>query len=178
MPGGDAVKADRAGAHRARTELELVAVAVNALTGPGSLQARATAALAAVLPGLGFSAAVLRRLDPRTGHLLSAAHAGLDAACEPLLVPARKGDHPCGLSFERGATVHIPDLAASSTGPSAWAGAGYRTYVSEPLYCGGHVCGCLSVASLVCMEPDAGQLQLLKAVARPFALALADPTGP
>lgn len=145
---------------------------VAALAGEGALEQRARHALTLLREATGFPAAVLRAFDPATRRLHAAAHSGVTLPAE-WLTPACPGDHPCGIAAERGEVVHIPDLKSEAHPPSGWASAGYRAYVSVPLYATGRLRGTLTVAAPQVVEPSPDELRLLADLAAPFALALA-----
>jgi two-component system, sensor histidine kinase PdtaS len=129
-------------------------------------------ALETVLEVLDFPSGVLRLLDPPTGDLLLAAHAGLSAELEgELSNPFRASDSPGGLSVQRRALVVIDDVAEGAYAASPWARHGYRTFVSAPLQCKGMLLGCLNMASERVRPLDARERELLTALANQVGMA-------
>jgi PAS domain S-box-containing protein len=161
------------GVHHSEAGHRALDAVLRHLTGSGSLEERLFRSLPEILRAVDFPAGLVRALDASTGRLYTIAHYGFPPAWHSLAAPAELGEHPCGLSARDGAGVVIPDLAAGPDPDSDWACAGYRTYLSEPLHQGDHLLGCLSVAATEIVEPEPWQLELLRSLAQPIAMAVA-----
>ena len=123
----------------------------------------------------GFSAGVVRLLDPPTGELRPAADAGLSPGLSAeLMQPVSVEDAPFGLSLQCRDLAIVDDLLHSPYADSPWARHGYRTFLSLPLQYQEMLLGCLNVFTRRIRPLEEAERESLIVVANQVGMAVAN----